>query len=152
SELEEQARRDHAEDLLIVEQELQRYEAAGVADLPERMSDLTRDWERKEHVFPLLFRVAMDVLPVQASAVPCERVFSSSKETCSLRRSKLSSKHMEALQILKFSYKQDRLSFTGDLLAKEEDYTICDPITSAAFDELIHTNRLLEHSDDFFVD
>jgi hypothetical protein len=31
--------------------------------------------------YPTLFRLALDVLAIQASAVPCERVFSSAKAT-----------------------------------------------------------------------
>jgi hypothetical protein len=46
--------------------------------------------QQNEQFFPLLFRVAMDVLPAQASTVPSERVFSSSKETCTARRASLS--------------------------------------------------------------
>ncbi|KII82957.1 hypothetical protein PLICRDRAFT_74446, partial [Plicaturopsis crispa FD-325 SS-3] len=57
--------------------------------------------------FPLLYRIALDVLPVQASAVPCERVFSSSAETDTCRRSNLSPKRMEMLQILKYAYRHD---------------------------------------------
>ena len=64
----------------------------------------------------------MDVLPAQASAVPCERV--SSKETCTLRRSNLQGNMLEALQVLKFDNKRDRFNFVDDLLAKPEDYSI----------------------------
>ena len=45
----------------------------------------------------------MDILPIQASSVPCERVFSSAKETMTPRRNHISTKMMEALQILKYS-------------------------------------------------
>jgi hypothetical protein len=31
--------------------------------------------------FPTLFAIAMDYLPVQATSVPCGRVFSSAKDT-----------------------------------------------------------------------
>jgi len=55
----------------------------------------------------------MDILPVQASSVPYERVFSSSKETITARRNSLSPQLVEALQLLKFSTKQGRgMSFT----------------------------------------
>ncbi|KAG6808413.1 hypothetical protein H0H92_004231 [Tricholoma furcatifolium] len=146
-ELAAQIARELLEDQCVVDEELKRYEDAGTVSLSEQLYDLTREWERTEHVFPLLFRVAMDVLPVQASSVPCERVFSSSKETCALRRNRMSPKHMEGLQLLKFSYKQDRLTFTDDLLAKEVDYNISGPITSAAIDELVRTDRLSELRD-----
>jgi hypothetical protein len=43
-------------------------------------------------------------LAIQASAVPSERVFSSAKETTTMRRNKLSPETMEELQMLKFSF------------------------------------------------
>ena len=48
--------------------------------------------------------------PAQASAVPSERVFSSSKETDSQHHSNLSPKMMEILQILKYLIHSDRLN------------------------------------------
>jgi hypothetical protein len=54
----------------------------------------------------------MDILPIQGSAVPCERVFSSSAETDTPRRNKMNPDFMEALQILKFALKKRRLNFT----------------------------------------
>ena len=64
-----------------------------------------------EKRFPYVFRLAMDVLPAQASAVPCERIFSSSKETCTPRRNRIDPKLMEALQILKFSFRSGAPDF-----------------------------------------
>ncbi|KAI0271851.1 hypothetical protein BGY98DRAFT_900153, partial [Russula aff. rugulosa BPL654] len=60
-----------------------------------------------------VFRVALDVqvLPVQASAVSCERVFSSSKETCVL----------EVLQVLKHLHKEEHIDFTSYWIANECD-------------------------------
>jgi hypothetical protein len=63
----------------------------------------------------------MDILPIQGSAVPCERVFSSSKETMSARRNRISPELMEALQMLKFAAKKGRgfgnysLNFTAGM-------------------------------------
>lgn len=54
----------------------------------------------------------MDYLPIQASAVPCERVFSSSAETDTKRRNRIGPTLMEALQMLKFQQKKKRLDFT----------------------------------------
>jgi hAT family C-terminal dimerisation region len=62
----------------------------------------------------------MDYIPVQASAVPCERVFSSSKETYTKKRNRLNPLMMEILQILKFLLKKERLDFTKDWAASEQ--------------------------------
>ena len=98
-------------------------------------------------VYPYLYQLALDVLPVQASAVACERVFSSSKETDTLRRSRIDSDLMEALQCLKYNFKQARLSLSSHLVAKEEDYTIEGPVTYAAMKELVSENKLQELDD-----
>ena len=58
----------------------------------------------------------MDYLPIQASAVPCERVFSSAKETVTARRNRISSDLMEALQVLKYFIVRGRsISFTDGM-------------------------------------
>jgi hypothetical protein len=57
--------------------------------------------------------MAMDFLPIQASAVPCERVFSSSAETDTKHRNRIGPLLMEALQMLKFALKKERLNFTA---------------------------------------
>ncbi|KAG5634050.1 hypothetical protein H0H81_003615, partial [Sphagnurus paluster] len=104
-------------------------------------------WVLNEKEFLLIFSVAMDVLPVQASAVPCKRVFSSSEETITLRQSRLSLGLMEMLQVLKYSFKQDQLDFTADWIVKEEDYTIDGAITEAAVQELLLAGKIEELSD-----
>ena len=84
----------------------------------------------------------MDVLPAQASSVPSERIFSSSKETCTQRRNNVSPTMLEALQILKFIYKQDRLM--EDLVVDERDYMISGPVTPRAVDELMAAGKFSE--------
>ena len=65
--------------------------------------------------------MALDYLPIQASSVPCERVFSSSKETCTARRSRITPELMEALQVLKYHVKQSNsLDFSEGMTAEEE--------------------------------
>ncbi|KDQ09830.1 hypothetical protein BOTBODRAFT_85546, partial [Botryobasidium botryosum FD-172 SS1] len=61
--------------------------------------------------YPTLFRMVMDYLPIMASSVPCERVFSASAETDTPRRSRISPALMGALQVLKYALKKDRLDF-----------------------------------------
>jgi len=58
--------------------------------------------------------MSLDYLPIQASAVPSERVFSSSAETDTKKRNRISPVLMEALQMLKFALKKGRLNFTKD--------------------------------------
>lgn len=65
--------------------------------------------------------MALDILPIQGSSVPCERVFSSSAETDTARRNRIAPELMEALQMLKFTIKQAReLNFTAGT-AKEDE-------------------------------
>ena len=67
----------------------------------------------------------MDILPIQASSMPCERVFSSSKETTTPRRYKLHPHLVKALQVLKFRHKHaEGLSFTEGLSIKDEGFEL----------------------------
>lgn len=68
----------------------------------------------------------MDFLPIQASSVPCERVFSSSAETDTKKRNRISEDLMEALQILKYSLKKEDLNFTDQLLTSVEELANAD--------------------------
>jgi hypothetical protein len=62
--------------------------------------------------YPTIFEIAMDYLPIQASSVPCEKVFSSSAETDTKQRNHISPLIMEALQRLKFQLRKECLDFT----------------------------------------
>ncbi|KAG8692389.1 hypothetical protein FRC09_011223, partial [Ceratobasidium sp. 395] len=55
---------------------------------------------------PLVYQLALDVLPAQALSVSSERVFSSSKMTCTQTRNRISTGTVEALQILKHSLRR----------------------------------------------
>jgi len=74
--------------------------------------------------YPRLYPVAMDYLPIQASSVPCEHVFSSAAETDTKKRNRLAPPLMEALQILKFIYKKERLNFTAGLMTIAPEQTV----------------------------
>ncbi|KDR70907.1 hypothetical protein GALMADRAFT_75713, partial [Galerina marginata CBS 339.88] len=70
--------------------------------------------------YPTLFLAALDYLPIQGSAVPCERVFSSAKETMTDHRNRIAELLMEQLQMLKFSMKNGtHLDFTAGTSEKE---------------------------------
>jgi hypothetical protein len=76
-----------------------------------------------ERVFPTLFRIAMDYLPIQASSVPSERIFSSSSETDTRKRNRIHPILMEALQMLKLALKKGRMDFMQGWVADEKDMT-----------------------------
>lgn len=78
-------------------------------------------WQGSRTSYPTLFRMAMDYLPIQASSVPSEHVFSSSAETITKRRNRISPALMEALQMAKFFLKKKRLNFVEGLLTSEHD-------------------------------
>ena len=71
-------------------------------------------------------------------------VFSSSKETCSLRLSQLDSTTIEMLQVLKHLYQRERLNFNTGLLAVKEDYEIEGPVTESAVLELLKAGKVEE--------
>jgi hypothetical protein len=53
---------------------------------------------------------------------------------------------MEQLQILKYWFRNDRLSFTEDLLCTEEELSVID-LSPEKVDELISTGRIEELAD-----
>src|SRR5216684_2852414 len=63
--------------------------------------------------FPTLFGITLDYLPIQASSVPCEQVFLSTKETNTLKHNHIHPVLMEALQTLKFLLKKEQFNFIG---------------------------------------
>ena len=58
-------------------------------------------------MFPTLARIALDVLPAQASSVPCERMFSGSKQIATDRRAQLGHIVFEELVIMKSAWGPD---------------------------------------------
>ncbi len=88
-----------------------------------------------------MFQVAADVLPTPASSVPSERVFSSGKETDTLRRSGLDTALFEILQVLKYSLKHRYLErVDGGLVAREADLRARDIVIPAE-----EAHKLLEN-------
>jgi hypothetical protein len=55
----------------------------------------------------MLARIAIDVLACQASSVPCEHLFSASKQTADVWRASLGAKRFEELQVMKFTWRQN---------------------------------------------
>jgi hypothetical protein len=81
--------------------------------------------QMSKHQYPTLHQMAMDYLPIQASAVPCERAFSSGSETLTARRNRIEPSTMEALQMLKYALKSgglrpNSLNFTDGWVTAEQ--------------------------------
>jgi hAT family C-terminal dimerisation region len=70
--------------------------------------------------FPTLFAIAMDYLLMQALAMPCKHIFSSSAEIDTKKRNRISPLLMEALQMLKFHLKKGCINFTADWMMAEK--------------------------------
>ena len=69
----------------------------------------------------------MDYLPIQATSVPCERIFSSSTETGTKWRNHINPILMEALQMEKLFHKKWRLAFMEGWMAEEKDLSSVGP-------------------------
>src|ERR1700722_4260332 len=69
----------------------------------------------------------MDYLLIQASAVLCEHIFSSSTETDMKKRNCISPLLMEPLQILKSHLKKESLNFAGGWAMPESEMVEDDP-------------------------
>ncbi|KIK13802.1 hypothetical protein PISMIDRAFT_118193 [Pisolithus microcarpus 441] len=93
---------------LSVEEEFGSY----IATTSQADADVLAFWELERTRFPTIYCIAMDYLLVQPSSVPCEHIFSLSTETDTKKQNRISPMLMEALQLLKFSLKQDRFHFT----------------------------------------
>ena len=84
----------------------------------------------------------MDYLPIPASAVPCERVFSSSAETDTKKRNHVRPLLMEALQMVKFHLKKERLNFTKTWMTDQKEMMEDEP------EEDLLDKLLKDNSDD----
>jgi len=76
-------------------------------DRPDNVTkdtDIVKWWQDYAVLFPTLTWIALNILPCQASSVPCEQLFSASKQTADLRQLSLGSKQFEELQIMKFAW------------------------------------------------
>jgi hypothetical protein len=72
-------------------------------------------------VFPTLARIALDVLPSQASSVPCERLFSGTKQIAVDRRARLGSAVFEELVVLGSAWRSDLYDMAAWTGSQEEE-------------------------------
>jgi hAT family C-terminal dimerisation region len=68
-------------------------------------------FQQHAQVYPTLTHIALDVLPVAASSVPCERLLSGGQQIATDCRTRLGSDRFEQLQILKFGWRKSIVDF-----------------------------------------
>nr|GFA23288.1 zinc finger BED domain-containing protein RICESLEEPER 2 [Tanacetum cinerariifolium] len=82
-------------------------------------------WKAKETMFPVLSRMTMDILSVQATSVASESVFLTSKRVLSIRRTRLTPESLEMYMCLKYHLdtqerKQDKSTLETPVDFEEE--------------------------------
>jgi hypothetical protein len=77
-------------------------------------------------LFPTLARIALDVLPAQASSVPCERLFSGTKQIAIDRRASLGPIVFEEIVITKSGWGPDLYDLAAWNEAQVEDVGMFD--------------------------
>ncbi|KAG8712502.1 hypothetical protein FRC09_019803 [Ceratobasidium sp. 395] len=87
-------------------------------------AELISYWKDHQYMYFLLYQIAMDVLPVQALLVLSERVFLSSKLTCTAERNCITPENMEYLQVLKHSLHWPRHGQAGSSDTPELDFVL----------------------------
>ncbi|KIM83096.1 hypothetical protein PILCRDRAFT_69854, partial [Piloderma croceum F 1598] len=97
----------------------QEYQSFITAPFSAQGTNTLKFWESSQLTYPTFFDMALDFLPIQASTVPSERVFSSSAETDTKKRNRINPVLMEALQMLKFALKKACLNFTDGWITPE---------------------------------
>lgn len=70
-------------------------------------SDPLKWWKNNEHVYPNLSKLAKCYLPVQATSVPSERVFSTAGDLITAERNALAPENVNKLIFLKKNFKID---------------------------------------------
>lgn len=73
--------------------------------------------------YPTIARIALDVIPCQASSVPCERVFSAAKLIAADRRARLGAETFEQLQILKHVWRPELVDY-AKMNSEEVDHVM----------------------------
>ena len=104
--------------------------------------------------YPTLIQIAMDYLPIQASSVPCECVFSSSAETMTKHQNCISLVLMEALQMTNLFLKKDRLKFMEGLVTSQHEMQLDedeDDVLAWIVDTNLNKEEVMQVVDDIII-
>jgi hypothetical protein len=77
--------------------------------------------QRHSAIYPTLARMALDILPIPASSVGCERLFSRAKEAVGDRRTRLGSDAYEAIECLNFHWRDGIADYAAANSANAEE-------------------------------
>jgi hAT family C-terminal dimerisation region len=69
--------------------------------------------QKHARMYPTLVRIALDVCPVPASSVPCERLFSGGGETATDNRARLGAERFEQVQVMKHVWRNSIVDFAA---------------------------------------
>ena len=98
---------------------------AGTLSLTIFFIQISRVNFQQEHawLYPTLARIALDVLPSQASSIPTEWLFSGGKVTVDDKHARLGCKKFEEIELMKFSWRKglDDLAGNNTNVVKEVD-------------------------------
>jgi hypothetical protein len=72
-----------------------------------RFNSHTSHFQDNHPIYPTLGQIALDILPCQVSSVPCEWLFSASKQVATDQRARLGGQHFEELQLMKFAWRHN---------------------------------------------
>lgn len=67
--------------------------------------------QKRYRKYPTVGRIALNVIPAQASSVPCERLFSASKPDANQHRARIGPLRFEQVQVLKARWKEGAVDF-----------------------------------------
>jgi hypothetical protein len=78
-------------------------------------------YQNHAQLYPTLGCIALDVLPAQASSVPCEHLFSGSKQIATDRRAQLGPRVFEELVIMRSAWGPDLYDMAAWNAAQAEE-------------------------------
>ncbi|RDB18681.1 hypothetical protein Hypma_014779 [Hypsizygus marmoreus] len=97
-------------------------------------TDIVKFWEVHREEYLTVYAILLNFMAIKASAIPCKRAFSSSAEMDRLHRNRIHPALMEALQMLKFAYRNVP---SPDLLADMMDPSIQENLHEDALDAIL---------------
>ncbi len=94
--------------------------------------------------YPTLARMALDILPIPASSVASERLFSSAKEVLTARRSRLGPDVFEWIEVLGHQWASEVVDYARINSLNIEEYELDDFLEYCELDEMLREEELID--------